>query len=241
MKKNIVSEINLKLKHSLIKAPVFDEKRFINDEECVEYITLKLSNWNNHSFLSHEIPTSGEIQYSQTPYGYMYIFFPSYAQNYKEYQVHYDRILNEQKSNFVISSYSDSFTQVLQQLYSFLPQYKKIKFKAFEYSKISLSIIKNEIVISCNNNTTTETILEYDKIKFENLVLFLNPSVLWLAHLFHDDDRVKIYSIFKTPTYIPFPIRTPTDHRMYITASIDAQNKEKFINYNDLPKDYWPD
>jgi hypothetical protein len=241
MKKKIVESINNILKNSLIKPPIFNEKRFLNTGECVDFISTALTQWNTHSWLSCDYDVDSEIEYGTTISGYLYILFTSPTKKYSEYNDYYDYIKSDQYQNFVLASYSDSFIQVLTQLYPFLPDNKKIKFRLIDQIRMSVEIIKNKFSVTYKDNSYAETIPDLGKIEFENLILYLDPRMTWLAHFFADDDRVKVYSSSKTGSFIPVPSRTATDKRILLQAKIDDQKKEKFINYNDLPKLYWPD
>lgn len=242
MKKKIVSNINTILKNkSLIKPPVFNEKKFLNTGECVDYVSTTLSNWNAHSWLTCDYDINNEIEYGVTVNGYLYILFTSPIKLYPAYSEYYDYIKADQYKNFVVATYSDSFIQILTQLYPFLPLNVRVKFRLMDHIRMSVSIVKNNFSVSFKDNSYSETVPDLGKIEYENLVIFLIPQMTWIAHFFVDMDNVKVFSNAKVDTFIPLPNKTSGDSRILLKAKVDDIKKEKFINYNDLPKDYWPE
>lgn len=237
-KKYIVDFVNKKLKLSLIKAPFFDEKRFYNVEECLDYISLKLLNWNEHSGLSYDNTGNDGIEYCKNASNIPYILFTSPDKKRTEYIKYYEWLENCQKQEFIIASYSDNFLQVLEQLMPFLPGSETIKFRQLGQNTIKLKLVKNRLTINCNNISTVEVLSQYIKINYTKLVLFLAPHMLWISHFFAKDDRVKVYSIYKTSTFIPLPTKEVTERQIYVNSKIIGD--EKYINYGDLPKEYWP-
>ena len=241
MKKKIVANTNAILKNSLIKPPMFNDKRFLNVGEYADYTSSALTSWNAHSWLTCDYDIDPEITYGNTPAGYLYILFTSPTKKYSEYSDYYDYIRSDQHKDFVIATYSDSFTQVLTQLYPFLPEAQRIKFRLVDQIRMSVEIIRNKFSISFKNNSYLETIPELGKVEFDNLVLFLMPQMAWVAHFFYGDERVRVFTHSKSDTFIPLPTRTANDRRILLCAKPDDYKKEKHISYNDLPKDYWPE
>lgn len=241
MKKKFVTNTNEILKNSLVKPPIFNEKRFLNIGECVDYTTSVLTTWNAHSWLTCDYDIDPEITYGNTTSGHLYVLFTSPTKSYLEYSNYYDYIRSDAHKTFVISSYSDSFNQVLTQLYPFLPEVQKIKFRMLDQIRMSVEIVKNKFMISFKNNSYLETIPELGKIEYDDLVIFLLPQMVWMAHFFYGNDKVQVFTHAKSDTFIPTPNRTAGDKRILLAAKLDDSKKEKPISYNDLPKDYWPE
>lgn len=238
MKKKIVDNINSCLKKSLIKPPIYDANRFANISECIDYMSTSLSNWNAHSWLTIDYNIDPDIVYCKTSSDHQYLLFTSSPKKFIDYTDNVANLLKEENRNFVISTYSDSIIQVLMDLYPFMPANTRIKFRMVDNIHVTTELVKNKFSIIFKNNIYSETIPELPKVDFESLVLYLVPSMAWIAHFFADDDRVKVYSNFKSTTFIPLPTRTVSGKRIMLQAKV--AKKEKYINYGDLPKIYWP-